>query len=84
MGERTGAATTTEARAETWQDEGMSAAHEDIGLRWPEPCATIDGATHERCDEQRDEIAALRGEVERLEGRRGALLAEIDRLRGAQ
>jgi hypothetical protein len=41
-----------------------------------------DGATHERCDEQRDEIAALRGEVERLEGRRGALLAEIDRLRG--
>jgi len=40
-----------------------------------------DGATHERCDEQRDEIAALRGEVEHLEGRRGALLAEVDRLR---
>lgn len=30
--------------SETWRDEGLSAAHEDIGLRWPEPCTTIDEA----------------------------------------
>lgn len=39
-----------------------------------------DAAMHARCEEQRMEAKELRAEVAHLEARRGALLAEIDRL----
>jgi len=39
-----------------------------------------DAATHEWCDEQREQLRETAAEVAHLEARRGALIAEVDRL----